>query len=229
MNVDLLDLETAIKDLPGVLGCVIFSGPDGTPSEVQAFIGKGVDRSAVQRAITEEVGKRGIDGSLRRVFVFELETESLLGDSTMFDLSGELEAGAAADDAVAALERRASSVTGRPAFRRVVLSSGDVGAEAEVVLEGSVGRAEGKKTAHGLQVVAQATLEAVHQMLGEERFVLQDAALVSSTAGRAVLVFVDAGTERLVGAALVREGPVSEVAVRATLDAVNRRLGPSVG
>lgn len=222
MNVDLLDLESAIKELPGVLGCVIFSGPDGAPSEVQAFTKRGADHTAIEQAITKEVGDRGIEGSLKRVFVFELETESLFGDSTMFDLSATI----AGDDVVAAMERKVS-FSGRPAFRRVVLSSSDITSEAEVVLEGTVGRAEGKKTTHGLQVVAQATLEAVHQILGEERFNLRDASLVTGAAGQAVLVFVEAGDEQMVGAALVREGPVSEVAVRATLDAVNRRLGPA--
>ncbi len=101
--------------------------------------------------------------------------------------------------------------------------------EAEVALgpEGRqvLGQATGDKTPHGLQVLAQATLEAASALAGGTRIELKGASLVDVFGREAVLVVVQVedGPETL-GAALLRDGPVSEAAVRATLDALNRRL-----
>ena len=50
-----LDLESTIKQLPGVLGCVIITHPEtGAPEEIQAFVRSGSDRAKVQNAIYAE-------------------------------------------------------------------------------------------------------------------------------------------------------------------------------
>ncbi len=92
--------------------------------------------------------------------------------------------------------------------------------EAEIV-----GKAEGEKTEHGLSVIGQATLDAAEKLTGGVGFKLRGASLVDLLGREVVLVLVGMGDgQDNVGAALVRGGPVTEAAVRATLAAVNRRL-----
>ncbi|HVL64412.1 MAG TPA: hypothetical protein VM573_04485 [Actinomycetota bacterium] len=217
MSADLLQLEAAIRELPHVLGCVIFSGPDGAPSEVQAFTSADADRAAVERSIAAEIAARGVGDSVRRVFVFELEADSLFGDT------GETDASSVAEGSLEEADRQPDA--GRPVLQQVELRASEGHTVAEVVVGGHSGRAEGRKTTHGLRVLAEATLDAVSRLTGRSDLVLEGAAVASTTAGEAVIVFVRVGDDRLVGAAPVREGALAEVAVRATLDAVNRKLG----
>ncbi|MGH2747231.1 MAG: hypothetical protein ACRDKB_04845 [Actinomycetota bacterium] len=241
-DTSLVDLETSIKKLPGVLGCVILTDKTGNPSEIQAFTRLGVDQGEVQRSILDEVATRGLP-PVGHIMVFELEAESHFGDRETLERAAELaeqearargparpeakEVPAPPPDA----ERRHGVLRRRPLLSRVVLSSTTWRSEAEVALgsEGSEvsGFSEGEKTPHGLKVLAQATLEATGRLVEGMRFVLKGASLVKTFGREAVLVVVevDDGPESI-GAALVREGPTSEAAVRATLDAVNRRLAP---
>ena len=229
---DVVDLESSIKQLPGVLGCVILINPDGTASEIQAFTRVGTDREEIQQAILDEVARRGLEGPLKQVFVFELEAEAHFGDRESLELAAET-----ADDAVArgrvasdvAADDGARAGAGRPPIGKVVLSSTAWRSQAEVALgrqgEEVVGQASGERTPHGLKVLAQATLEAAAQLLEGVEFTLKGASLVSTFGREAVLVLVVVqGELETLGAALVRESPVSEAAVRASLDAVNRRL-----
>ena len=88
-----------------------------------------------------------------------------------------------------------------------------------------VGEATGQKTPHGLRVLAEATLEAVDKLIGSSRVELVGASLVNVVGQEAVLVLVkETDGPDMLGGALVRGGPVTEAAVRATLDAVNRRI-----
>lgn len=242
-DTSLVDLETSIKKLPGVLGCVILTDSAGNPSEIQAFTRLGVDQEEIQRAILNEMTTRGLP-AVRQVMVFELEAESHFGDRETLERAAELaeqearargpHAGPAVKEAPAPPSdggRRTGALARRPLLSRVVLSSTTWRSEAEVALgsEGAVvsGFSEGEKTPHGLKVLAQATLEATGRLVEGMRFVLKGASLVKTFGREAVLVVVevDEGPESI-GAALVREGPTSEAAVRATLDAVNRRLAP---
>lgn len=244
----LVDLESAIKKVPGVLGCVIMADPEGAPSEIQAFTGPGSDVTTIQKTIEEEVAQRGLGGSLRNVFVFELEAESHFGDRETLERAAEL----AEQDALTRgpmagpsgqllslqehLERPDGAATdgtrARPPLLRVSFASTQQTSEASVALGGAtegddevIGEASGEKTPHGLMVLAQATLEAVTKLLGDADLDLRGASLVSIVGQEAVLVVVaEKGGPDMLGAALVRGGPTPEAAVRATLDAVNRRL-----
>ncbi len=235
-EVNLVDLEGAIKRVPGVLGCVILTGPDGGASEIQAFTRSGTDTSTVQEAIRDEVARQGLD-AVRRILVFELEAESLFGDRESLERAVELaeqEArarGARLDDLSLAEEVRPAPLRQqlRPTLSRVVLSSSASTSEATVALlaeQGEVvGESSGEKTPHGLKVLAQATLDAAARLTGGGDFTLRGASLVSVVGEQAVLVIVHLEDGRdVVGAALVRGGPLNEAAVRATLDAINRRL-----
>lgn len=238
----LVDLETAIKTLPGVLGCVILTDGEGAPSEIQAFTRVGTDQVEVESRIEAEVSGRGLAGNLRQVFVFELEAESHFGDRETLERAAELAEqdartrGPRSSDPSAEL-RSLQTVVGHPSgaagkrapLLRVSFSSSHRTSEAQVALGSEhlevVGAASGEKTPHGLKVLAQATLEAVDQLIGDSRIELVGASLVNVVGAEAVLVVVkETDGSEMLGGALLRGGPVTEAAVRATLDAVNRRL-----
>ncbi len=243
-QLDVNDLETAIKQLPGVLGCVVLANPDGSPAEVQAFTRAGADREAVERAILDETRGRGLSEGLGQVFVFQLEAESHFGDRETLERAAEMAEQDARSrgplgvlHALGTLHSLAESgpegtATSRPAripFRRVLVSSSSWRSEAQVVLgEGEreiTGSAAGERSTHALEVVAEATLQAARQIVPGRDFTLVDVTLTTALGREAVLVLVrdDDDTEML-GASLVRAAPVTETAVRATLDAINRRL-----
>jgi hypothetical protein len=109
------------------------------------------------------------------------------------------------------------------------LRSAAADSEAEVALvDGEtevIGQAVGRQSAHGLDIVAQATIDAVHKMVGEEAgFTLEATCLSEMNEKEIVMVLVGSPESEMVGAALVRDGPHADAAVRATLDALNRRL-----
>ena len=239
MKVDLVELESAIKATPGVLGCVILVNEDGSAGEIQAFTRTGVDREEIHSSILSEVQFRGVEESLREIFVFELEAESEFGDRESLVRAAEMaeqEARARGPASAQLLERLERDLAEtkihadgppRPALKRVILTSSHWSSEAEVALgedAAIVGRASGDKTAHGLKVLGEATLEAVAKVVGNVRFAFEGASLVNILGREAVMVLVRQDDLETVGSALVREGPVSEAAVRATLAAVNRRL-----
>jgi MFS superfamily sulfate permease-like transporter len=235
-QLDVDDLETAIKQLPGVLGCVVLSGVDENPSEIQAFTKTGTDREQVQALILEEVSKRDLTSPLSQIFVFELEAESYFGDLESLERAVEFaEQEARTRGPMGAVEeiRRGEPVAAgeelRPVLQRVSVTSSSWSSEAHVALasevEEVVGRARSEKTPHGLRVVAEATLEAVSSMVEDVDFTLKSASLVNVSGQEAVLVVVEeTGGLDMLGAALTRGGPLAESAVRATLDAINRRL-----
>jgi hypothetical protein len=126
----------------------------------------------------------------------------------------------------------------RPAIRRMHIVSSGLQVQAEVTLSfadrKALGHAEGTATQSGVQrAVASATLRAVEELLeGRARFELDLVDLASAGRDKAVLVAVTmlsaSGSERLTGAANVRED-VRQAAIRATLDALNRRVEHMVG
>ena len=233
---DALDLESRIKQLPGVLGCVILTNSEtGAPEEIQAFVRSGFDRAEIQHSIYDEAHNFGIHEALRQVLVFELQAESHLGDRESLQRAAEV----AEQEARAQGPSRTTDIelddTPRPALQRrpeigaVVLTSTVWRSEAEVALgpqgEEVMGQASGEKTPHGLSVLAQATLDAASRLAGGVEIELKGASLVNTFGREAVLVVIQVdGSAETMGAALVRDGPVTEAAVRATLDALNRQL-----
>lgn len=241
-QLDLDDLEATIKDIPGVLGCVILRSTEGSPTEIQAFTQVGTDRDAVQSQILDQVANRDLGAPVSQVFVFELEAESYFGDLESLERAAEF----AEQEALVKGPITSHPATGtpsaprgaaaggaasqaRPALRRVALTSSSWKSQAEVALGGPhdevIGHSSSEKTPHGLKVLAEATLEAVRSMVPEVEFKLRSAALVTVSGQEAVLVVVEEESRtEVLGAALTRGGPVTETCVRATLDAVNRRL-----
>jgi hypothetical protein len=123
----------------------------------------------------------------------------------------------------------------RPVISRMQLvSSGlDVTASVSLSYRGDTVRGEstGTATQSGVhRAVATATLRALEQLLdGKARFEVDHVEVTPSGRERTVLVGVTmvsgTGSDRLTGSAVVRED-VRQAAIRAALDAVNRRLEP---
>ncbi|MDQ3645364.1 MAG: hypothetical protein M3345_00345 [Actinomycetota bacterium] len=236
---ELVALENAIESLPPVLGCVILTDAEGSPSEIQAFIQAGADAAAVRISILQEVEHKALGAQLGQVLVFELEAGSELGNRETLERAAEVaEREAPPEEGPPPSPKNLGETPAfrppgrsraRPPLQKVLLSSSTRTAAATVSLgegEGAVvGEATGEKTPHGLKVLAEATLAAVSKMV-DAPFTLAGASLIDLMGREAVLVLVHEGDEgsETVGAALVRGGPVTEAAVRATLDAVNRRV-----
>lgn len=233
----LLELERTIKQLPGVLGCVILTDGGSSLAEVQAFARGGLDRDTVEALISSEAHRAGLGESIQVIHVLELDAGSSSGDRVALQKAAERaeqEARAKGpitkDLAEASPKKRAiHQVDKRPSVAQVVLSSVAGATEAEVSLGGEsrvVGQARGEPTVHGLRVVAEATLQACAKLLEEGvSLELRGASLVSVVGEEAVLVLVRLNTgQDLLGCALLRQGPASEATVRATLDAINRLI-----
>ena len=238
---EIQEFESTIKAIPGVLGCVIIAGHDGGPSEIQAFTTTGTDRDEIQSRILEELASRDFGDQNSRVYVFELSAESYFDDLESLERQVEFaeqearSAGPIGDGAPEAastpglpIEEGAGSVR-RPRVHKVSLTSSSWTSEAVVALGGAdsevVGQASSEKTPHGLKVVADATLEAAGKLAGGDVvFKVKSASLVNVGGQEAVLVLVLEDDQDMLGAALTRGGPLHEATVRATLDAINRRL-----
>jgi hypothetical protein len=178
----------------------------------------------------EELSRSGL-GPVRQVFVFELDAESHFGDRESLTRAAEVaeqEARARGPGDAAMEEGDFGVMAKRPPIKQVVLTSSSWRSEAKVALGAEnvevVGEAAGEKTPHGLRVLAEATLEAAGRLV-DVHLELKGASLVETFGRQAVLVLVEVeGQGETLGAALVRADPVSDAAVRATLDAINRRL-----
>ena len=132
------------------------------------------------------------------------------------------------------VSRNGSSLQHRPAIQRMHLVSSGLDISASVTLgfeeRSAMGEAQGTATQSGVQrAVALATLRAIETLIdGKARFELDHLEVTQTGRDRTVVAGVTlvtpSGSERLTGAAVVRED-VRQAVIRATLDALNRRLG----
>jgi len=129
---------------------------------------------------------------------------------------------------------RSAEQVGRLLIHRLQLVSAGLGVTATVTLsrdgETQTGEVEGPATAVGLhRCVSEATLRAAEALVHHRvRFDLQHLEVPALGGDRAVVVQIGAvtarGSESLTGVSAVRED-VRQAVIRATLDALNRRLG----
>jgi hypothetical protein len=132
------------------------------------------------------------------------------------------------------LGRNGAAAQHRPSIQRMHLVSSGLDISASVTLgfddRSEVGEAKGTATQTGVQkAVALATLRAVESLIdGKARFELDHLEVTQTGRDRTVVAGVTlvtaSGSERLTGAAVVRED-VRQAVIRATLDGLNRRLG----
>lgn len=138
-----------------------------------------------------------------------------------------------ADISPAPIEDEPEPASTRPSIQRMHLVSSGLDVTATVTLghggRDSIGNATGTATQSGVhKAVALATLNAVEGLIGQTvRFELDHLEVTQMGQGRTVIAGVtlvsSRGVERLTGAAVVRED-VRQACIRATLDAVNRRI-----
>lgn len=106
----------------------------------------------------------------------------------------------------------------------------NIGVTLEIQADTFIGRATGPASQTGRQrLVAEATLDAIEQYLdGALTFALEDVSIVQlgrqSVAVACIALVTSLGEQAFAGSALVRQNDKDSI-VRATLDAINRRLG----
>lgn len=208
------DLVAALQAVPGVAEADIEPDGDGGLGLLRLGLSPGVDEaeiaSTVGRLLREQFGI-GVDAE--RVQIVE-----------------EADLGRPATASTSVPQQRASE---RPSISRMHLVSSGLDVTASVTLTSGGRTAIGEGTGNASQVgvqraVANATLRAVEELLdGVARFELDHLEISHLGSERTVLVALSMlsskGTERLTGAASVRED-VRQAVIRSTLDALNRRF-----
>ncbi len=202
------DLEDALRQVPGIKAASVVTSQDAVPTEVHVLATTGKAAKQIVRDIQSlAMARYGLDIDHRIVSIVQFDEPE--------DTS--------ADGDIAPPRPVVSSIT--------VRTTGDVAETAiTVTLDGTVfeGNATGSSSISARpRLVAQATLEAVRELLGTP--VELDHAAVVQVGGRYVAVCVltltvpKQGEQLLTGSALVRADEVDAVA-RCVLDALNRRL-----
>lgn len=206
---DQASIVAALRAVPGVSDADLEPDREGGLGVLRLALRAGADEVAVAsevgRLLRETFGL-GVDAD--RVQLIEDTTESVSPPAEV-------------------------AVSGRPAIARMQLLSSGLEVTAVVTLRYGSGRTEGTSTGTATQVgvqraVATATLRALESLLGAHaRFELEDIDVAvhggQRTALVSLLMLSASGSERLTGAATVRDD-VRQACIRATLDAANRRL-----
>jgi hypothetical protein len=220
--IDTSALIRALRGVPGVTDADVQPDGDGGLGTLRLDLEAGVDEAAVAssvgRLLREEFGL-GVDAD--RVQVVE--------DAVLSPVA-EVPTGTEVEEAGRVPEQRSAA---RPAISRMHLVSSGLDVTASVTLSSTTrtatGEAKGAASQTGVhRAVASATLRAVEQLVDEQvRFELDHLEVTPMGTERTVVValtlLTSRGTERLTGAAAVRED-VRQAVIRATLDALNRRL-----
>lgn len=201
------EVEQALARIPGVLGARLVPGYEREVDEVHILVSlEKAPKQAVRDVQTVLMARFGVPTDHRVVSVAQLEEATTL------------------------------SATSRPVIERVGLTQAGLAVTAEVVLvddeQQHVGHAEASASDTGrTRAVAQATLDAAADLIGEGCRVDLDGIRVTEVAGQRVavcLLRVRAAREELTlaGSAIIREAEPDAVA-RSVLDALNRTLGDS--
>lgn len=212
---DFREIVAALRDVPGVSDADVEPDAEGGMGLLRLGLEAGVDEVAVATTVGRLLRERfGLGVDAERVQIVE---------------DAELRAAMAEPEVDVPQQRLA----GRPAISRMhLVSSGlDVTATVTLTSDGQTasGESRGSASQSGVQrAVATATLRAVEELSGDlARFELDHLEVSHLGADRTVVVALtmlsSRGTERLTGAAAVRED-VRQAVIRATLDALNRRL-----
>jgi hypothetical protein len=209
-GVDLHAVETEITRLPEVVACRIVADSVGRPIEVHVLAHPGKHPKQVVRDV-QSVALASFDVDIDRRIVSVVQL-SPTGESP-----GEPPKSMEVRADIGAVQ---SEVEGRRATFRITLSWGQL--EATGFAEGS------SAGATRLRLIASATLDALRQLdPGADALEVEEAALArvgSQDVVAVTLIHLDPPHEHeLLGAALARRSP-EVAAVRAVLDAVNRRL-----
>lgn len=218
---DFREIVAALRDVPGVADADVEPDDDGGMGLLRLGLEAGVDEVAVATSVGRLLRERfGLGVDAERVQIVE--------DAEIHP------AGApSATTSTTEIDVPQQRLAGRPAISRMhLVSSGlDVTATVSLSSDGRTaqGEARGSASQSGVQrAVATATLRAVEELAGDiARFELDHLEVAQVGSDRMIIVALtmlsSRGTERLTGAAAVRED-VRQAVIRATLDALNRRL-----
>ncbi|MFL6241226.1 MAG: hypothetical protein ACJ735_17220 [Actinomycetes bacterium] len=202
------DLEDALRQIPGIKAASVVTSPDAVPTEVHVLAGTGKPAKQIVRDIQSlAMARYGLDLDHRIVSVVQFDEPE---DSST-------------DGEISPPRPVVSSIT--------VRTTGDAAETTiAVTLAGTTfeGTAAGSSSVSARpRLVAQATLEALRELLGTPAEL--DHAAVVQVGGRSVAVCVltlavpRQGEQLMTGSALIRSDEVDALA-RCVLDALNRRL-----
>lgn len=209
---DFREIVAALRDVPGVSDADVQPDAEGGMGLLRLGLEAGVDEVAVATSVGRLLRERfGLGVDAERVQIVE--------DAEIHPPPD--------------VEVPHQRLAGRPAITRMHLVSIGLDVTATVTLTSddrtAAGEARGSASQSGVQrAVATATLRAVEELSGDvARFELDHLEVSHLGSDRMVIVALtmlsSRGTERLTGAAAVRED-VRQAVIRATLDALNRRL-----
>ena len=219
-------LEDAIRRISGIQAARVVTGPGGRVAEVHVLAGRERGAKQLVRDVQSVILTNfGIDIDYRTVSVVQLDEVAPPAAS----------AGAQAGPATPHVQPPTVETPGvpRPAIVRLVTETASFTTEVRVgvsinTLE-RAGMARGPSTA-GLRLVANATVDAVAEMLHASAVEVTSAELVTIGLIQVAVVVVRLATSRgeqtLTGSAVVRKDANDAVA-RATLDALNRVIDRS--
>jgi hypothetical protein len=214
---DFREIVAALRDVPGVADADVEPDADGGMGLLRLGLQAGVDEVAVATSVGRLLRERfGLGVDAERVQIVE-----------------DAEVPTRPREAEPEVEVPHQRLARRPAISRMHLVSSGLDVTATVTLTSDDRIASGESRASASQsgvqrAVATATLRAVEELSGDiARFELEHLEVNQVGADRMVIVALTMlstrGTERLTGAAAVRED-VRQAVIRATLDALNRRL-----
>jgi hypothetical protein len=212
-------LTAALRAVPGVTDADVTPDDEGGLGTLRLDLAPGVDEATVASSVgrlLREQFNLGVDADRVQV------VEDAVVDRPAAPAAELPERGVPAPRAAA-----------RPSIARMHLVSSGLDVTASVTLSSgertAVGEARGAASQSGVhRAVATATLRAVEDLVdGQVRFELDHLEITPMGSERTVVVALTLltakGSERLTGAAGVRED-VRQAVIRATLDALNRRL-----
>lgn len=210
---DFREIVAALRGLPGVADADVEPDEDGGMGLLRLGLEAGVDEVAVATRVGRLLRERfGLGVDAERVQIVE-DVEVLVPPQPA--------------------DVPQQRLAGRPAISRMHLVSSGFEVTATVTLSSDGATATGESTGSASQsgvqrAVATATLRAVERLSAQAaRFELDHLEVAQLGSERTVVVSLTMlsarGTERLTGAAAVRED-VRQAVIRATLDALNRRL-----
>jgi hypothetical protein len=222
---DYAEIVSALRSVAGVAEAEVQPDEDGSGL---GLLRLGLEQGADEVQVATDVGRM-----LRERFGLGVDADRVqLIEDTATPADVHIDEQTTQQPPVQRGERRNPAI-GRPVIGRMQLVTSDLDVTAKVSLRFGgrtvVGESTGTATSTGVQrAVAGAALRALEELVERAaRFDLEEIEVNPTGRQRTVLVVVtmlsERGSERLTGSASVRED-LRQACIRATLNAVNRRL-----
>jgi hypothetical protein len=237
------ELEDALRAIPGVRAVSVVTGADARPTEVHVLANPGKPAKQVVRDVQSvAMAQHGLDIDHRIVSVVQIAFDSVEVGGAIPDLDTprltvlSSTADQQPSDRSTMRESQESQTADqthpRPALNSITVSTsdGESHVSVDLMVDGRVfgGRASGPGApAHRPRIVANATLDALTELLGMAATV--ESAQITEAGMREIALTVIAihvprfGDQTLCGSAIVR-GDTEDAVARSVLAAVNRRL-----